>query len=216
MIDLRMPRWYHRRVFTDIFRRNAWGSAESVSGPGSTRARGASISADIIDLLRRIGARSLLDAPCGDFNWIGGVADSVERYAGVDIVAELIADHRRRHGDARRTFLCADFTRDALPAADVIFCRDALVHFSYADIRAALRNFRRSGSRYLLTTTFIAHGLNRNIRTGGWRMLNLEHAPFGFPAPMALIDERRPLADGSDSGKRLALWELGALTFAPS
>jgi hypothetical protein len=41
-------------------------------------------------------------------------------------------------------------------------------------------------------------------------MLNLERAPFRFPPPLALIDERRLLLNGSDSGKRLALWELGS------
>lgn len=209
MIGLRMPRWAHRRVFTNIFRRNAWGNEESVSGPGSTRARGDSFSGDVADLLRTLGVRSLLDAPCGDFNWMDRVADGVESYVGVDIVEELIARNQRLHAAERRTFLCRDFTRDPLPPADVILCRDALVHFSFADIRAALRNFRRSGARWLLTTTFIAHERNDDIWTGGWRMLNLERPPFRFPPPAALIDERRPMPDGRDSGKRLGLWKLG-------
>jgi len=213
MIDVRMPRWYHRRVFTGIFRGNAWGSEESVSGPGSTRARGASFSDDIIALLRSLQVRTLLDAPCGDFNWIGAVADSIERYVGVDIVDELIARNVQQHTNERRTFLCADFTRDALPRADVILCRDALVHFSFADGHAALRNFRRSGARYLLATTFIGHERNANCRTGSWRMLNMERAPFRFPPALALIDERRVMDDGRDSGKRLGLWEIA--TTAP-
>ena len=79
------------------------------------------------------------------------------------------------------------------------------MHFSFADVRAALRNFRRSGSRYLLTTTFIAHERNENCWTGSWRMLNLERAPLRFPPPLAMVDERRLLPDGRDSGKRLAL-----------
>lgn len=210
MIHPRMPRWFHRRVFTNIFRRNAWGSEESVSGPGSTRARGDSFSADIVELLRTLDARTLLDAPCGDFNWMDRVADRVESYVGVDIVDALIARNTQRHANERRMFLCRDFTRDPLPRADVILCRDALVHFSFADIRAALDNFRRSGARYLLTTTFIAQERNDDIWTGGFRTLNLERAPLRFPPPLALIDERRPLLNGSDSGKRLALWELGS------
>jgi hypothetical protein len=207
MIHPRMPRWFHRRLFTNIFRRNVRGGEESVSGPGSTRARGDSFSADIVELLGKLEARTLLDAPCGDFNWMDRVADRVESYVGVDVVEELIARNRQRH--AGRSFLCADLTRDALPRADVILCRDALVHFSFADIRAALRNFRRSGSRYLLTTTFVAHERNDDIWTGGFRMLNLEREPFRFPPPLALIDERRLLLNGSDSGKRLGLWDLG-------
>ena len=209
MIRPRMPRWFHRRFFTDVFQRKAWGNGETVSGPGSTRARGYSFSGDVMELLQRIGARTLLDAPCGDFNWMDRIADSVESYIGVDVVAELIASNAVRHAGERRAFLCRDITRDPLPRADVILCRDALVHFSFADIHAALRNFRGSGSRYLLTTTFIAHERNENCWTGQWRMLNLERAPFHLPPPLALIDERRALPDGRDSGKRLALWNLG-------
>ena len=209
MIDVRMPRWVHRRVFTGIFRRNSWGSDESVSGPGSTRARGASFSAELIALLQSLQARVLLDAPCGDGNWIADVAESVERYVGVDIVEELIA---RQPSNERRTFLCADITRDALPRADVILCRDALVHFSFADAHAALRNFRRSGARWLLATTFVNHERNANCRTGSFRMLNMEREPFRFPPPLALIDERRTMPDGRDSGKRLGLWEIAAVT----
>jgi SAM-dependent methyltransferase len=206
-----MPRWFHRAISTHTYHRSASRGQESVSGPGSTRARGESFRDDIVVLLRQIGARTLLDAPCGDFNWVDAVADAVERYVGVDVVEPLIERVSRQHGNERRTFLRADFTRDPLPRADVILCRDALVHFSFADIRAALRNFRRSGAPYLLTTTFIAHERNENCRTGGWRMLNLERAPFRFPPPLALIDERLLLPDGRDSGKRLALWTLESL-----
>jgi len=97
------------------------GSEESVSGPGSTRARGESFRDDVIALLRTIGARTLLDAPCGDFNWMDSVADAVN--VGVDIVDVLIERNARVHGGERRTFLCRDFTRDPLPRADVILCR---------------------------------------------------------------------------------------------
>ena len=98
MIRPRMPRWFHRRVFTGIFRRNAWGSEESVSGPGFTRARGESFRDDVIALLRTIGARTLLDAPCGDFNWMDSVADAVNGYVGVDIVDVLI-ERNAKAGD---------------------------------------------------------------------------------------------------------------------
>lgn len=163
----------HRAVFGEIFRRNVWGDGESVSGPGSTRARGADLRAELLALLRELGARKLLDAPCGDFNWIEEVADSVPEYVGVDVVPELIEANLRRHLTARRSFLCADLTRDPLPPADVILCRDCLVHFSHRDAWSALENFRRSGSRYLLTTTFLDRAENARIRTGEWYPINL-------------------------------------------
>src|SRR4051812_27850000 len=57
-------------VFSDIYRNNSWGDAESVSGRGSTLARTEVIRRSLPGLLESVGARSLLDAPCGDFNWM--------------------------------------------------------------------------------------------------------------------------------------------------
>lgn len=198
----------HRAIFTRIYRTNEWGDAESVSGRGSTRARGADFSGDLLDLLRRLDTRVLLDAPCGDFNWIGEVADGVEQYVGVDVVPELIAQNIQRHQRDGRSFLLADLTRDPLPRADVILCRDCLVHFSFADIRRALENFRRSGATYLLTTSYVDYEKNIDIRTGGWRQLNLQRPPFDFPPPLELVDECCTHSDGIYRDKRLALWAL--------
>ncbi|HEX8244427.1 MAG TPA: class I SAM-dependent methyltransferase [Longimicrobium sp.] len=201
----------HRAIFTRIYRRNAWGSAESVSGPGSTRDRGADFSPEVAELLARLGTRVLLDAPCGDCNWIGPVADAVPAYVGVDVVPELVARCREHLAGDGRTFLCADLTRDPLPPADVVLCRDCLVHFSFADARAALLNFRRSGARWLLTTTFVDVRKNLDIRTGGWRVLNLQAPPFSFPEPEALIDERCTHSGGRYRDKCLGLWRMDAL-----
>ncbi|MFL5384936.1 MAG: class I SAM-dependent methyltransferase [Longimicrobiaceae bacterium] len=201
-----------RAVFTRVYRRNVWGNAESVSGPGSTESRGADFRDELIGLLRRLDARVLLDAPCGDFNWIGPVADAVPRYVGVDVVPELVERVRAAHGSERRTFACADLARDPLPRADVILCRDGLVHFSFREIRAALRNFRRSGATHLLATTFVDTARNVDIRTGGgWRALNLQAPPFAFPPPLELVDERCTSYGGRYRGKRLGLWRIDAL-----
>lgn len=201
-----------QRTFTTIFRVNAWGNTESVSGPGSTQSRGADFHQELISVLDSWHIQSILDAPCGDFNWMRNVLAHRELlYTGVDIVEELIARNSSLHATANRRFLRMDMTRGDLPRADVIICRDGLVHLSFTDARAAIRNFRRTRSRYLLATTFISRSCNRNVPTGGWRVLNLEGAPFCFPAPLALIDERCTHSGGIYRDKRLGLWELGSL-----
>jgi hypothetical protein len=200
----------HRAIFTRIFRRNEWGSAECVSGHGSTLERTAAFRTDLAALLATLGTRVLLDAPCGEFGWIAEVADGVGHYVGVDVVDEIVA-RNQRHASPRRRFLRADITADPLPCADVVLCRDALVHFSLADARAALENFRRSGSAWLLATTFVARDANPEMRTGGWRPLNLQAPPFGFPPPEAILDERCLHSGGIWRDKRLALWRLDSL-----
>jgi len=197
------------QVFRAAYLDNVWGDPESVSGPGSGLARTSAFRDQIPPLLRALGVRSLLDAGCGDFNWMQALSLPVERYVGIDIVSDLIDHDRQRYGDQTRTFVHGDITRDDLPQVDMILCRDCLVHFSFADALAALRNFKRSGSVFLLTTTFIAFGENRDIATdGGWRQLNLQHAPFCFSAPEQMIDEKCLHTGGIYADKRLALWRL--------
>jgi hypothetical protein len=199
-------------IFLAIYQGNLWGSQESRSGPGSTLARAADFLPDLVALLRTLNTRVLLDAPCGDFNWAGVLADAVERYIGVDVVGEIITRNQLLAGSPTRLFLHRDLTRDSVPAADVILCRDCLVHFAFTDIWRALRNFQQSDSRYLLTTTFIEHDDNPDVATGGWRPLNLERPPFCFPPPVAVVDERCLHSGGRGRDKRLALWELASLS----
>lgn len=192
-------------IFTDIYRNNHWGDPESVSGRGSTLARTVAIRRELPEVLASVGARSLLDAPCGDFNWMRRVELAGVEYVGADVTPELISRNRREHGGPDRTFVVADITRDRLPRADVILCRDCFIHLSFKDIYAAVANFKRGGSAYLLATTHVTVSENEDIRTGGWRSVNLEAPPFNFPRPRRLITEDAEL------GKCLGLWSLDDL-----
>jgi hypothetical protein len=201
------------QVFSGIHRDNAWAGDESVSGPGSSREATANVRRELPKLLGELGVHTLLDAPCGDFHWLAGVDLPVERYHGVDVVAAVIAANRERYGSDRRAFAHLDLLRDPLPRADLILCRDCLVHFSFRDIERALAAFLRSGATYLLTTTFPLTE-NRDIVTGEWRPINLETTPFRFPPPLRLVDERYRGEGGRYADKSLGLWRLTDLTLA--
>ncbi|MCA1818303.1 MAG: class I SAM-dependent methyltransferase [Acidobacteria bacterium] len=192
-------------VFSRIYEKNLWGDPESRSGRGSTLARTVVIRSTLPALLEGFGARSLLDAACGDFNWMALVDLGGVRYVGVDVVPGLIERNRRLYGGENREFLLADITRDPLPEADVVLCRDCLIHHSLDDALAAVLNFRRSNSRRLLATTHPAVRRNLDVPTGSWRPLNLQLPPFGFPPPARLLTEDAGL------GKCLGLWELESL-----
>jgi hypothetical protein len=198
--------------FERIQRTNLWGAATSVSGLGSEDRATAAIREALPALLQRLGAQSLLDAPCGDAGWIGGMQLGVD-YTGIDIVPSLIAANteRVRHGELRGRFLLADITRDPLPGCDVILCRDCLVHLSFQNIARAIARFRASGARFLLVTTFPEWEHNRDCEDGDWRALNMTKAPFDWPGPRELINERCDEGDGGWRDKSLGLWRLDAL-----
>jgi hypothetical protein len=153
-----------------------------------------------------------LDAPCGDGGWISAL-DIGLSYTGVDIVPELIDDLRGRAEQAgtARSYLLADITRDPLPRADAILCRDCLVHLSFENIAAALANFARSGSAWLVTTTFPELKANIDCEDGDWRALNFELAPFNWGPPAELLVEGCTEADGGWADKSLGAWRIEKL-----
>ncbi len=202
------PRAHMEATFAPFYTENRWGDDESVSGPGSSLARTAKLRRELPDLLQEIGARTLLDAPCGDFNWMKDTRLGVERYIGTDIIPDLITRNQELYGNDETQFLLLDLTRDKLPRADVILCRDCLIHFSYRHIAAAIKNFKRSGSTYLLTNSYPAWTKNENIRTGDFRPINLTLPPFNFPPPLKQIEEKFPEEQVQFFRKILGLWKL--------
>ncbi|KAA9163611.1 class I SAM-dependent methyltransferase [Amycolatopsis acidicola] len=205
--DLRLRLRSRQDRYTDVYDSQAWESAESGSGTGSELRATDNVRERLPGLLRRLGARSLLDAPCGDWNWMRHVDLPVEEYFGVDIVPSVIEENRRRFGGAGRAFSVADLSRDPLPAADVVLCRDCLVHVSYQDAAAILENFRATGAEWLLLNTYPEIRRNRNQFTGArWRRLNFSLPPFGFPEPLETI------SDGGDvDPSQLGVWKLQQL-----
>jgi SAM-dependent methyltransferase len=194
-----------KTIFTEIYAHNAWNDSESVSGRGSTLAHTAVIRSELLPLLRRLNATSLLDAACGDFNWMRSIELGEIEYIGADIVPELIAYNQRRYERDKRKFIVADVSHDRLPPSDVILCRECLIHLSFARIDRVISNFRSSGAEYLLCTTHPAIQQNADCADGGWRSLNLQLPPFDFPPPVELIVE------DSEMGKCLGVWRLSNL-----
>lgn len=186
-------RWGGRRsareIFSHFYETNRWQDGESVSGPGSTLEYTRSIRAALPALFEQYGIRSILDAPCGDYNWFRHVPRPGIRYVGADIVGPMIQRNQERYGDATTSFIELDITRDPLPPADLWLCRDVLFHLSNADIFKALKNLERSDVRYVLTSTHPACRSNGDIATGSFRLLNLRLPPFSFDAPLIAIDD---------------------------
>lgn len=186
-------------AFADIYRTDGWRGGESRSGPGSTLVEAAQMVKLLPAVLRFLGVRSLLDAPCGDLNWMQHAKLGKVNYIGADVVPAIVEANSARF--PKRAFVVADIVTDPLPAADAVLCRDCLVHLPLADAAAAVANIRRSGAMWLLATTFPAVETNGEIVTGGHRALNMQRAPFNLGLPERLLDE-------APSGKKLGVWRI--------
>ena len=196
------------RVFTEIQESNLWGAEESVSGLGSELGATAKLRAELPQLLSDLGADVMLDIPCGDFRWLSETELPVSRYIGGDIVEALVERNRAQYG---REFRHLDLCAGDLPTAGIVFCRDCLVHLSFANIERAIANLKRSGSTWLLTTTFLECEENFDIVNGDWRMLNFQLPPFQWEPPARVLVEGCTEAGGGYSDKALGLWRIGDL-----
>jgi 2-polyprenyl-3-methyl-5-hydroxy-6-metoxy-1,4-benzoquinol methylase len=194
----------NRRAFSKIFEANLWNSDQTVSGRGSTLESTVTLREQLPKLLVELEVKSILDAGCGDFNWMRTVNLGGINYIGVDVVEPLIQRNQKMYGAGHRTFLIADITTDPLPSADIVLCRECLIHLPNAQVAMALQNFRAAGAKYLLATTNPAITENVDIWPGSFRPINLEIAPFNLPKPIRTILDG---AKGSDlENSRLGLW----------
>lgn len=191
------------QTFTEIYRHNKWGDEQSLSGPGSNLEQSESVRIALPLLVKELKCKSLLDVPCGDFFWMKMVDLNIQ-YIGGDIVADLVNNNNRQYAGENRKFVRLDIIRDWLPKVDFILCRDCFIHFSYLHTLSAIKNIKRSGASYLLTSTYVARDINTDMPTGGWRPVNLQLPPYNFPAPIKLIDEKCPRDEYRD--KSLGLW----------
>jgi len=171
-------------VFTSIWRNNYWGSGESFSGPGSTLDYTQEIRQKIPAMFDEIGIKSVFDAPCGDMHWMQHVlAGASFTYLGGDIVGELVSANKSKFSNSKVDFIKFDMTVDVFPTADVWLCRAVFYHLSNRDIYLALEQFAASNIKYILTTNHVTgdEHVNKDIKTGDWRLLNLTLPPFNFP-----------------------------------
>ena len=178
------PKSHAEKRFTEKYIENSWKCTESRSGPSSTLARTENLRNALPASLDKLNVKVLLDAPCGDLNWMRALLPELKcKYHGADIVPQLVEDLNKRYGNLdHASFDLLDITSSKLPSADLMLCRDCLFHLSYEDISKFMNNFLKSKIKYLMTTSHInsTDFTNRDITTGDWRWFDLFLPPFNF------------------------------------
>ena len=201
---------WRKRVFNWIYKHNHWAPEEGIplSGPGSTLESTETLRLLLPTVIKATGSKTILDAGCGDFTWMQHTDIGIEKYIGADIAEFIINKNKKKYENGIYSFCCLDVVKDDLPKVDIIFCRDCLAHLSNEDIVAAIKNFKKSGAKYLLTSTYPKLTLNRDMQTGNFRGVNLQAYPFNFPIPSMMFEEISAEKDMKIWGKWIALWRL--------
>lgn len=205
----------NKEIFTSIYNNYGFGSTESRSGPGSTLDETKSIREKLVELINEKNIKSVIDIPCGDWNWMKEIAENFDFYIGGDIVDECVTSNNEKYGSDKIKFLNIDLLTDEIPEGDLLIVRDVIGHYPIEDGDLILKNILKSKCKYLLTTTTYnilnkkSIYKNKTIDVGRHYMVNLMENPFNFPKPISFIEEI-PWIDGYDNGERkvLGLWEI--------
>ncbi len=199
--------------FENVFRNDApvWGTRETKSGGGSTLMNTVVFREQLSALLRRYAIDSVLDCPCGDFNFMKEMDLTGIDYVGADIVKELIDDNAQRHQRDGIRFVHLDLTQDKLPRVDLVLVKDCLQHLSIDESLQCLRNIQRSGSKYLLINhcTEVYKNVDSLKRKGGFYNLTIE--PFNLKPPIDRIEKTLEIGeDGKPVPKpyHYYLWQI--------
>lgn len=194
-------------VFTDIYETNLWHTEESVSGGGSTMDATKTVRQEIPIILKKYNIKSMLDIPCGDYNWMKEVPKGDCVYIGGDIVEDIVQKNNELYASDKVSFKVINMTQDELPKVDLIFCKDCLQHLCYENVALALNNFKRSGAKYLLVSSFPRTWRNHDIYDGDYRPLNICIKPFNYPKPIYRFREKS-IAEGVECDKDMFLYDL--------
>lgn len=123
------------------------------NGPGSTIEATAPARKWLQRIITDYGITSMLDAPCGNFQWmqlvnLGGVA-----YQGWDVHPEQIAMNQQRwpHLTFERKNLLTIKTK-SLPDVDLMWIRDLTIHLPVDYVAKLLDKIKASNIRYLAVT----------------------------------------------------------------
>ncbi|MEI8210010.1 MAG: class I SAM-dependent methyltransferase [Methylococcales bacterium] len=192
-----------KQRFSDIYTKNRWKNPESASGFGSTFSATRQARDGLQQLIVAHEIRTILDAPCGDFNWFQMI-DFNGDYIGVDVVEELITNNLIRHGNNHRKFMSMDIIREKLPLADLVLCRECLNHLSLLDGIHAINNLIASTNKLLVLTHYpdLKHNIDQPA-SFRYRQLNFTLSPFFLRQPDFLIDE-----SDTEPGKFLAVFDI--------
>jgi hypothetical protein len=186
-----------------VYDEQLWGDYESRSGAGSVKGSPwVNIAAEALaKAVSEHGVRSINDIPCGDFNWMPDVLDGLGQvgYIGFDIVFDALARNKERF--PKYEFRVLDITTNVPPAADLIFCKDLLNHLTDADVKRAVENMRRSGSKFLLASNNPGYENTPLPETpNASRHLDITAPPFNLPPPLWTVADY------------MSLWRLADLT----
>lgn len=179
---------------------------ESLSGCGSDLDATVEMREHLPIIFNKFNIKSVVDAPCGDWNWMRFVDLTNISYMGYDILEDILEENIKKYSSDNVKFEFKDIVNEDIIKSDLIICRDFMFHISNEKGISLLDNFKKSGAKYVLLTNFKKTEFNQNLGFDewGWREVNMKIEPFNLSEPIYEFTENHP----NCAGRSLGLWQI--------
>ena len=179
-------------IFDKIYESSYWGKG---SGGGSSPDATQPYKAFLEDFIRQNDIKSVVDLGCGDWQFSQFLDFGNATYIGIDASKSVIANNQQSFSRPGVSFLNLPKKYNELPPADLLVCKDVLMHLStkgVQNILSILPSFKYAliANDIPCQSTFekipmksrlpLPPVVNREIKTGDYRTLDPTQHPFNL------------------------------------
>jgi len=186
------------QIFTDLYHSEVWENVDGTqtrSGLGSTLEYSKCIRDILTSMLTDYSIKSIVDASCGDWNWMSTIQYRIKcNYVGIDVVPEIIDRNTKLFSNDRFKFVKTDALSyfKTLPnkSVDLILFRNTAEYLDETYNLEFIREARRV-CRYLLMSTTDTCKENKNVdKVGCYRPINLKLPPYSDLLNSSIVESK--------------------------
>lgn len=133
-------------TFTRIYEKCEWGRDKNGYGTSGIASAPKNAQKYVLFLqrfLKKNQIKSVVDLGCGDWELGKHIDWTGIDYRGYDVVQKVIENNQIKYSSPSITFHHADATKENIPSADLLICKDVLQHLSISQIHTILQQFKK-------------------------------------------------------------------------
>ena len=201
-------------IFDQIYENSYWGKG---SGGGSSPEATQPYKVFLEDFIRQYQIQSIVDLGCGDWQFSKFLDFGGATYIGIDASKRVIANNQKLFTRLGVSFANLPRNHHDIPSADLLVCKDVLMHLSTKEVRdilSILPNYKYAlitndvpclsafGAILLKLRRPFSPIVNREIKTGDFRVLDPTQPPFNLKLKKVFEWKGSNLILGKDCGWR--------------
>jgi hypothetical protein len=171
------------KTFTWFYNEGKWGrngKGESVSGKGSEYKYAKPFVNYVKSLIHKHRVTSIVDLGCGDWELMRRIDLEDIQYLGLECVRELVTRNNRKYSKKNIQFKFGDILSMKYPKADLLICKDVMIHLSNQQIKKIISQFSNFKYVLVVNSVYTSTGTSQNndIQMGQFRPVDISKPPF--------------------------------------